>query len=335
MTITPFTRAEANAFRYPGAHRGHYESYFQRANHLTRPLAFWIRYTAFVPKGNPQGALAELWAVYFDGEAGRVVGVREAFPMSTAQFSREGLRVSIANATLDDERLEGSARTGPHRITWSLAYASSERPLLLLPNRMYTAPLPKAKALVGAPLAKFYGSLEVDGEHVPVDGWIGSQNHNWGEKHTDRYAWGQVSGFEGAPDTFFECATARIKLGPLYTPAMSPMVLRHAGTEYRLNALGTAIKARADYGYFYWNLSSANEECAIEARFRAKKADFIALTYLNPPGGTKTCLNSKIASCEVTLRVPNKADVVLRTEHRAAFEILTDDCHHDVLGLAS
>ncbi len=34
--------------RKPG---GHYESFYQRANHPTRPLAFWIRYTVFVPGG--------------------------------------------------------------------------------------------------------------------------------------------------------------------------------------------------------------------------------------------------------------------------------------------
>ena len=32
---------------------GHYESYFQRANHPSKPLAFWIRYTLFSPRGNP------------------------------------------------------------------------------------------------------------------------------------------------------------------------------------------------------------------------------------------------------------------------------------------
>ena len=34
---------------------GHYESWFQRANHPSRPLAFWIRYTIFCPARPPGG----------------------------------------------------------------------------------------------------------------------------------------------------------------------------------------------------------------------------------------------------------------------------------------
>jgi hypothetical protein len=48
--------------------------------------------------------------------------------------------------------------------------------------------------------------------------WVGSQNHNWGSKHTDRYSWGQVAGFDAHPESFLEVATARLKLGPLWTP---------------------------------------------------------------------------------------------------------------------
>jgi hypothetical protein len=46
---------------------GHYESFYLRANHPTRPLAFWLRYTIFSAQteGPKEG---ELWAVVFDGE---------------------------------------------------------------------------------------------------------------------------------------------------------------------------------------------------------------------------------------------------------------------------
>ena len=66
-----------NGFRHDGGARGHYESYFQRANHPTRPLAFWIRYTAFVPRGRARDAVGELWAIWFDGEARSVSAVKQ------------------------------------------------------------------------------------------------------------------------------------------------------------------------------------------------------------------------------------------------------------------
>ena len=57
---------QVNHARYHGQNDGHYESYFLRANHPARPLAFWIRYTLFSPKDHPEQALGELWAVFFN-----------------------------------------------------------------------------------------------------------------------------------------------------------------------------------------------------------------------------------------------------------------------------
>jgi len=58
-----------NAARFvPGQRDGHYESFYQRANHPTRPLAFWIRYTMVRPARRPEAAIGELWAMFFNGE---------------------------------------------------------------------------------------------------------------------------------------------------------------------------------------------------------------------------------------------------------------------------
>jgi len=58
-------RQKANWTRYqPGQGAGHYESFFQRANHPTRPMAFSIRYTIFSPQNHPENAVGELLAIY-------------------------------------------------------------------------------------------------------------------------------------------------------------------------------------------------------------------------------------------------------------------------------
>jgi hypothetical protein len=62
----------------------------------------------------------------------------------------------------------------------------------------------------------------------------------------------------------------------------------------------------------------------------ARAGDFVGLRYANPPGGYKTCLNTKLASCKLRLRRRGKSTVRLRTATRAAFEILTDDARHGV-----
>jgi hypothetical protein len=60
----------------------------------------------------------------------------------------------------------------------------------------------------------------------------------------------------------------------------------------------------------------------------APRESFVALRYDNPPGGTKTCLNSKLAECELEVERPGGDNLHLHTRHRGAFEILTDDENH-------
>ncbi len=327
-------RSNHNGFRYEGGNEGHYESYFQRGNHPSRKLAFWIRYTLFSPKGRPRDAVGELWAIYFDGERRRITPVKVVVPYSRCLFNAWELNARIGDAVLDGSSLRGSAEVLDHSLAWDLRYTSAEEPLFLLPEGLYDASFPKAKALVGAPLARFSGSLVVDGERIAVDDWVGSQNHNWGVKHTDEYAWGQVAGFDEAPGSFLEVSTARVHLGPIKTPWLSPMVLRHEGREYRWNAIRTAIRAKAHYDFFRWTFDTRADGARLHGVIEADASDFVGLPYDNPPGGRKTCLNSKVARCTVTLERRGAAPVRLHTADRAAFEILTTRNDHGVPVLA-
>ena len=307
---------------------GHYESWFQRGNHPIRPLAFWIRYTLFHPRGGaPSG---ELWGIWFDGEKEQICAAKQTVAWSSCRLGTSALDVTLGDATLRDGALMGGVQGGGNTLQWDLQYTGGDRPLLLLPERLYSAPLPRAKALVGTPGALFSGSLVVQGTRHAIEGWPGSQNHNWGSKHTDRYAWGQVAGFDDAPDAFLECATAKLRFGPLWTPWLTTVVLRLDGREYAINSIFRAARAQASLTYFDWQLQTHDEQASIRCHIRAPRERFVGLTYGNPPGGTKTCLNSKLASCELTLTRPGQEPRVLHSRHRAAFEILTDDSDHGV-----
>ena len=310
--------------------RGFYESYFQRANHPSRPLAFWIRYTVFCPRGRPDKACGELWAIYFDGETGRIDAVKEVAPISDCDFSRSQLDVRIGNATLTDRGLHGRAASRSNVLQWTLDYAGDEPPLLLLPESFYGRRFPKAKALVGTPNAVYTGTLTVNGRTIPIDGWRGSQNHNWGSQHTDRYAWGQVAGFDNAPDAFLECTTAQVKLGPVWSPRLTFVVLRDEGQEIALNGMLQAVRASGSYDFFTWTLATRNPQLQISGHIHAPASAFVGLRYQNPPGGEKTCLNTKLASAEITVKRPGRPPRTLVTKHRAAFEILTDRTDHGV-----
>jgi hypothetical protein len=327
----PHADHPVNFSRYrPGQRTGHYESFFQRANHPERPLAFWIRYTVFSPRRRPEDAIGELWAIYFDGETGEHVVAKSEVPISSCSFERGTFRVRVGDATLTPGVLRGAAESGGNRIEWDLTFGGGQQPLLTLPRKLYDASVPKAKALVGVPLAKYNGILRVNGDEHRLDDWPGSQNHNWGSRHTDRYAWGQVAGFDDAPDTFLEVATARLKFGPLWTPAMTILVLRHDGREHAMNVLPRSLR-RGHFDYFHWHFSGENDRASVQGRIVARAEDFVGLNYYNPPGGSKTCLNTKIARCELSLTDKTTGTVArLTSRHRAAFEILTDDHNHGI-----
>ena len=312
------------------AQGGHYESYFQRANHPERPLAFWIRYTIFSPKGRDDDAVGELWAICFDGEQGRIAAVKEVFPLAACRFSDAGLDVRIGTALLTDGRLEGRASSRSHSLQWALQYTGDQPPLLLLPRSFYDRGFPKAKALVGTPNAVFEGVLTVDGDPMRIEGWQGSQNHNWGSQHTDSYAWGQVAGFDHAPDVFLECSTARLRIGPVWTPPLSLVVVRAEGREFALNSLARAVRARGHFDFFDWRIESRCSQFRVAVHIHAPPSAFVGLNYANPPGGTKTCLNTKLAGCELTLEQAGQAPRTFTTKHRAAFEILTERRDHGI-----
>lgn len=317
---------KVNLVRYKPGKTGHYESFFLRANHPYQPLAFWIRYTIFQPNKRPDKAIGELWAVVFNDTNDMHSALKAEYPIDKCSLGEDDFTVIIGKALLNANMLYGCIEFGGQSIEWNLTYTGNQEPLFLFPHKLYSAPLPKAKVLVSLPFAQFNGTIKVNGEVIEIKNWIGSQNHNWGSKHTDHYAWGQVAGFDNEPDAFLELATARIKIGPLWTPFMTPIVFRYKNQEYSLNTL-TKTFGRAQFEYFYWDFHGKENAMAIEGSIFALKKDFVCLPYYNPPGGIKYCLNTKIASCNIRVLV-NDTELCLKTKNRAAFEILTDDNSH-------
>jgi len=317
-----------HAVYQPGQTAGHYESFYQRANHPTRPLAFWLRYTVFAPAGQPTKAIGELWAVVFNGETGQHAVAKLELPIEQCSFARDAFAVRVGEATLDTEHLSGSAG----EIAWDMQYTGNDDPLLLLPPKLYAGGFPKAKSLVALPQARFAGTVSVASAQIDVDGWIGSQNHNWGTQHTERYAFGQVAGFDERPDAYLEVATAKARIaGPLRTPWVTTLVLRENGNEHSIVGLRETMRASAEYGYFHWDFATRNADVEISGRLTAEPSAFVGLRYYNPPGGIKHCLNTKIAHAEVTVRDRHSGESqTLRTDNRALFEILTDDADHGI-----
>lgn len=305
---------------------GHYESYFLRANHPEKPYAFWIRYTIFKSSSIYTNPIGELWAVYFNGETKTHTSLKKEIPISECFFSNDSFDVKIGNAILKPNYFNGEILDSNTHISWEINYTGNSKPIFLLPKNLYDKPFPKAKSVVSLPYANFNGQILINDEKILIEDWIGSQNHNWGEKHTDYYAWGQVAGFDNSMETFLEIATASVKFGPLRTPFMTLLVLRDGKEEYSLNSIIQSLKAYGKFKPFYWKFSSENNDIKIDGKFFANKDEIVHLRYYNPSGGIKECFNTKIASCKinVTFKKYKNYSKVFETKSRGAFEILSD-----------
>ncbi len=320
---------DTDAVRFaPQSAHGHFESYFIRGNHPSRPLAFWIRYTIFSAKNSLSDRFAELWALYFDGEKHTHLAVKKQIPLADCVFASE--HITMAEATLTPTALQGAIVANDHRFAWNLGNDSGAPTLFLYPEKLYSAGWPRTKTLVSRPSVTFSGSLNVDSQSIDVAGWRGSHNHVWGDRQAYLYAWGQVVGFDGHPESFLEIGTARFKFGFVKTPLLTTLVLRHNGQSFPLNTIPLALKGKGAFEFFRWTFANADAGTQVSGSIEAGREDFVALRYRNPAGGEKWCLNSKIATCRLQLEHADGRSEALVATRRTAFEILTDRGDHGV-----
>src|ERR1700712_4683446 len=208
----------------------YYESRVVRANHPDRPQALWVRETLLL--GSAGDSVADVWVMVFDPEGAGNRAIKVAHQLGTSDYRHDRGTARIGAAYLDDVSARGAVSVNERSAEWDLRIEpGSEAPVRLLTERGYRARFPTAKTTVRHPLATFDGHVTLDGTRVDVDGWTGSVNHNWGKRHTPAYAFGQVCGFDEAPDASLDIVTAHAALGSLTLPATTLFVLRHAGGE--------------------------------------------------------------------------------------------------------
>ncbi len=315
----------------PDTTGGHYESWFLRANHPSEPLAVWIRYTIFAAKGGTP-VRGELWAIWFDGRGAttRIHAAKSELPLSQCRFAPDHLDVTIGDARLHDHgagvHASGDAQRDGTAIAWSLHAQGDAPPLLLLSRDRYATALPKAKALVGLPDCRIGGTVTIDGEPHVLDGWPGSVNHNWGSRHTDRYGWVQVIGFDEDPTAVLESISARLRFGPLSTPWLTVAVLREGGREHRFDGIARSAFGRVTQAGLSLRCRVGNREGErLQLHAEAPEHAFVGLRYDNPPGGAKLCRNCKLATVSVVLEGDGRAPLRLHTANRGALELVDDD----------
>lgn len=320
----------------------YYESRYIRANHPDLPKALWLRETLLLPTAG--APVADVWVMVFDPDGAGNRALKEPYPIDSSDYQYEDWIARIAATVLDDRSAEGvvtggkgliAGSAGGRSARWDLRITpGDEHPVRLLSERAYAARFPTAKTIVRHPLARFDGLLELDDVRVVVDGWTGSVNHNWGTRHTPAYAFGQVCGFDEAPDTTLEIVTARAAFGPVLLPGVTLFVFRHAGQEFAVRSLRSMFQTHGRYRPFSWRFGGRVGDHMIEGEIVTEPSDVIGLTYTDTDGETKYCYNSATATCRIQVAGKAFERAELTATRRAMFEILTDTRHETVPLLA-
>lgn len=311
----------------------YYESRFVRANHPHRSQALWLRETLLLPTvGN---SVADVWVMVFDPAGAGNRAIKVAHPLAASEYRYDTWTARIGETSIDDVSAHGAVVADGRSAAWDLRIEpGAEAPVKLLTERGYRATFPTAKTMVRHPLATFAGHVTLDDNRLDVDGWTGSVNHNWGKRHTPAYAFGQVCGFDEAPDASLEIVTAHAAVGPLKLPATTLVVLRHARGEFAVRSIVGALRTHGSYEPFTWSFGGRAGAATIEGEITADPSDVIGLTYFDTTGHTKYCYNSALATCRMRLRDSAFGDIDLTASRRAMLEILVPEPHPTVALLA-
>lgn len=330
---------DPNAVRFdPRAGRDHVESYFIKLNEPNGDRAVWLKATILASARDPAGAQAEGWAIAFDRRSGRMrhEAVKHVLPYRNASFSRDGLdiRWDLPEAgdrmRIEPGRTEGSIARGETRISWDLRFSGELACIAPLPfEAMYAPGAPNAKLVTPRPDIRFEGEVAAFGERWSIDGWRGMQGHNWGRRHTHRYAWCHTNIWEEDPAFVLEGLSGSIKLGPVVTPFLTVICVRHRGVRYDWNGVADIARARAEVTPRRWVFSAQGRHGRIEGTVEADVGDMVGLYYQNPDGSMLYCLNSKLSRARVRFEALGRPPLVL-TSRAAALEIGTPDADHGV-----
>ncbi len=309
--------ADATAARWPAVRpgRGHYESWYLRAVDPNAPRGVWIRYTVAVPPGgDPTG---QLWFTWFDRAA---PGPRAVRVTAGTPTSGDGAWIRFGDDTFGADGVVGGARSADSSARWSLRFSGAEQPLRHLPKPwMYAARLPRTKLLSPLPGAVFDGTLEVDGETIPVDAWPGMVGHNWGEQHAEEWIWLSGLAFDGeGASTWLDVAVGRIRLGPVTTPWIANGAVSLDGERLPLGGLGRRVGVTAGEDGCVLRLTGPGVVATASAA--APDDAFVAWDYANPDGSQHRVRNCSVADLSVRVDRPGRPSVELGAPGRAAYE---------------
>jgi hypothetical protein len=332
--------------RFPrvAAKAGHYESFYIKACRPGGGQGIWIRHTVHKRPGAEPSA--SIWFVLFDREADGPRATKVTVPQAELSAPAgswirvDGAEIGPGYARASavpfgryaDIRNSGTEEEGAATVSWDLTFSGDAAPCKYLPaDWLYEAPVLRTKFFAPYPNARFDGRLEIDGAQIiDLAGWPGMIGHNWGTEHAERWVWLEGTGFEGAPDTYFDAGAARIKLGPWTTPWIPSGMLMLDGEAHRLGGFGKIRAATIKESPSACEFALPGKDIVVRGRVSAPQKDFVGWIYADPKGPEHNTINCSVSDLELTIEQPGRTSRQLTLSGGAAYEFGMRETDHGV-----
>jgi hypothetical protein len=315
-----------NAPAYKPGSKKHLESFFIKLNEPNGQRALWLRWTIFAEPG--LAPRAECWGIAF--ERGRRPRAVKRSMILDASMIRSPLLLDFGGMRFDGRHAVGEI-VGPNvSLSWQFDLDPRIEALQPYPyNWMYRGKLPEQKVTSPIPDASVRGVVHVDGERWDVSGWRGMQGHNWGTRHTYRYAWCQATGFNGHEDLVFEGGSGRLFKAGMELPWITMVYLFIDGRWERFDRPASIMAARASVSVMRWSFETRSERYQVRGVAHTSTDQAVGLHYGNPDGSITYCLNSKLA--DLTLEIDGPSGSRTFSTSRAALELGWPTADHGVI----
>ncbi|MDQ3963995.1 MAG: hypothetical protein M3277_08820 [Actinomycetota bacterium] len=292
-----------NRMRWDRRKRDFMEVWYATANHRPSGVGVWFRYTLTSSTDAP--AYCELWGFAFDPNGKSSFAAKIRFPIDQLGSSNgrdDGALVRIGDAWLSENHLEGRVTKDDRALEWSLDFTPFDGCFQHIPERL-RGRVEKRISMVCSPnlSVPFFGTVRIDDDELVFDGELGCQSHRWGRQHSDTWSWAHCSTFDDGADAIFEGVAARTSIGRVPAPTTTLVFLRYEGIDLAFNDLKWALRAKSRYELPTWAFSARNESFKIAGAARATVDRFVQVSYADPNGSSRFCVNSEIADLAIEI----------------------------------
>lgn len=303
---------------------GHYESFYLKAADAASRRGLWIRYTVHKRRGAlPVGSL---WATLFD--EGGPYAAKVTLPAEQLRAGAYPDYVRIGDAQIGADGAHGEI---DDLASWELSFAGDEPPFPYLPRDwMYTAPVPRTKALSLRPGIRVSGATMVGGHTVTLDGWPAMVGHNWGAEHAERWVWLHGTAFAEQPGAWLDATLGRIKLGRWTTPWVGNGCLSLDGVRHRLGGIGRTRATSVEETPERCRFVLPGEGISVRGEVHAPREDIVGWVYSDPAGPQHHTAHCAIADLTLTVLCRDRPPLTLSVAGGATYELGMRERDHGI-----